>query len=269
VARGESTEFSERPVARGLRLQFQGDGLWAIWVDEPELLELGWGFLAGLAAEIFGGKDLLVALAAELGKWRELVARMPTTTTTAAIGILGELAVFRAALDNGHEAPCWVGRDGGPIDFRFGATECEVKTTLGLRHEHVVNGADQMQPSPGVQLYLLSLRIAPTETGTGSSVAGLFDELSERTANRHELEDSLRRRGVELFDPAATAEYILRSAPLLIDASTLPTITTGMLVAELGSGAARVSDLSYRLNVDGMPATDDQVCRPIAESTVL
>jgi hypothetical protein len=256
--------------ARGIRVHASASDQISIWIDEKELIELGWSLLQNVAAAVLAGTDVLIALEVELQRWRDLVTRLAITPVTAALGVLGELAVLRAAIRSGRDASSWVGRDGGSVDFRFGNTECEVKTTLGVRHEHLINSSDQLRPSPGSRLILMSLIVAATEIGNGSSVETLVADVVSAGIERIPLEEALaERRNVHLGDPAARASYIMRSEPFLVDAANMPAITQDVLAMALGPEAARVRDISYRLDLEGLTQARDEVLGEIVSKVEL
>jgi hypothetical protein len=242
----------------------------SIWIDEADLIELGWSLLEAVAASVLSGASLLDALEAELRRWRDLVSRLASTTVEAAIGVLGELAMMKSALVQGHDPSCWVGRDGGAIDFRLGRLECEVKTTLASRHEHMVNGSQQLQPSPRFQLVIVSLLIAPAEEGTGSSVQTLVSDLVGAGLQRAELEEALaQHRHVHLADAPARTFYILRAEPMVVDAKAVPAVTMEVLEKALGDQAARIRDITYRIDLQGLPTVDDATLATVTGGVTL
>lgn len=265
-----ASDVSLSRPARGLRLQPQAQGFAALWVEDPSLLEPGWSFLAGLAASVIAGTPFIPSLERELEKWRDLVSRLSTTSLVAAIGVLGELAVLCAAMNTGRDSTCWIGRDGGPIDFRFGDVECEVKTTLATRHEHIINGLTQLQPTLDTRLVVTSLVIAAAADGAGSSVASLVDRAEGLGVGWHDLVKSLAdNRDVHLGDQASQARYVLRRNPLLVDAFSIPAITPAVLETSWGSERSRIRDVSYRVDLEGLPSSFEQVVGDIAAKLVL
>jgi Putative PD-(D/E)XK family member, (DUF4420) len=260
--------ITPRP-ARGVRVQAFAPGEAAIWIDEEGLIELGWTLLENVAMEVLLGRSLIEALESELHRWRTLVSNMAATTVEATVGVLGELVVLRAALELGHDPSVWVGRDGGAIDFRIGKLECEVKTTVGGRHEHIINGSEQLQPSAGFQLAIVSLLLAASEEGSGSSLLTLLSDVIAAGLERRSLEESLAHRGVHVGDPATRTFYILRSIPLLIDSRQVPAVTMAVLHDALGEQSSRIRDVSYRVDLEGLATVDDPVLLKIAQEATL
>lgn len=265
---GDLEGITPRP-ARGVRVVAFAPGEAAIWIDEEGLIELGWTLLENVAMEVLLGRSLIDALESELHRWRTLVSNLATTTAEAAIGALGELAVLRAVLNRGHDTSAWVGRDGGAIDFRIGRIECEVKTTVGARHEHLINGTEQLQASPEFQLAIMSLQLGIAEKGTGTDLVTLVSDLVSGGIERRALEETLARRGVHLGDAATRTPYILRSAPLLVDSRQIPAVTMAVLHAALGEQSSRIRDVSYRVDLEGLAGVDDRLLIELAEGVSL
>lgn len=249
----------ERP-ARGIRLQAQAEaGLAAVWIEDVALLRPGFDFILSVAHRIIAGETILAAVEAELDAWRQLVARIAGTETIAAIGVLGELVVMRAALESGHDPSCWVGASAGPIDFRFASIECEVKTTTASSHEHMINGEHQLEPSASRRLFLLSLLVSGSESGSGTSVADLFADVVALGMDGAALEADLRReRKVSLADAASRLGYVLRPDPQAWEITPgFPALTSKTIQSALGSESGRIRDVSYRLRLDGLPNSAD------------
>jgi hypothetical protein len=247
-------------LARGVRIQPHGPDQTAVWIDEATLLKPGLDFLLLVSRRVIGnGEPIGEAVEAQLEAWRELVAGIVETQTAASIGVLGELAFLRAALELGHDVSCWVGIAGGAIDFRFGALECEVKTTTGAHHEHIIHGADQLQPSVGGSLVLVSILVAAAESGHGTSINQLIGDLAAHGVKRPQLEaELLSVRQVAVTDPIALRGFVLRNAPagFTIDEG-FPALTSKAIASLFGSQAARIRDVEYRLRLDGLPASTD------------
>lgn len=247
-------------VARGIRVQPHGPGQTAVWVDEPGLAKVGLDFLLVVSRRILQqGESLASAVEAQLEDWRQLVAAMAETEMAAAIGVLGELAVLRSALELGHDASCWIGMVGGAIDFRFGELECEVKTTSGSLHEHVIHGADQLQPSVGINLVLVSIQVAPAEHGHGTSLSDLVRDVAALGIERATLEeDLLATRRVSVWDPVAATGFVLRSPPAGFPVGVaFPALTANVIATLFGPDAVRIRDVKYRLRLDGLEVSRD------------
>jgi hypothetical protein len=247
-------------IARGIRLQPHGPAQTAVWVDEAGLLKPGLEFLLAVSRGVLGqGETTEDAVDAQLESWRDLVAAIAETEGAAAVGVLGELALLRAALELNHDVSCWVGMAGGAIDFRFGELEFEVKTTTGSLHEHIIHGEGQLQPSVGADLVLVSIVIAPAEIGHGTSINDLITDIAAHGVKQSQLEaDLLSLRKVSVADPVADRPFVLRVPPLgfVVDGG-VPAITSSALRSLFGQDAARIREVNYRLRFDGLPVSAD------------
>ena len=252
---GASPSTAVIRLARGLRLQPHAPGQAAVWVDDPALLRPGFDFLVAVCRRMSDhGEELQVAAEAQLDAWRELVAAITDTQPNAAIGVLGELAFLRASLELGHHASCWVGMTSGEIDFRFGGLECEIKTSTGSHHDHVIHGDNQLAPSPGAELVLVSILVAPAEHGLGTSIDQLVGDLSKRGLQRSALEAQLAgSRNVNVADPIARQGFVLRSVPQGFAVGMgFPALTADAVRVLYPAEGHRVRDIRYRLRLDGL-----------------
>jgi hypothetical protein len=242
----------------------------AIWVEDADLLELGWSFLRGVALRLILGEVLISALSAELDRWRDLVAPGSTTSQSAAVGVLGELVVLRAALALGHDVTVWAGATGGPHDFRWSQIDLEVKTTTSGAHDHLINGLAQLRPVEGHELFILSLSILETELGGGTSVSGAAHVLVQEGLSETWLLATLAKRGVSLGDQESRREYVLRDTPIAVEVATdLPVVTDTVLASAFGEEARRIGDVVYRLNLDGWPSTRDEDVQSLRAAVTL
>jgi hypothetical protein len=75
------------------------------------------------------------------------------------------------------------------------------------------------------------------------------------------LDAVLRNRGVTLADPESVREYVLAKRPLVIEVTTdLPRVTEEVLARF--AEAWRVSDVTYRLDLTGLPqASNEELLR--------
>jgi hypothetical protein len=256
VAQSSTPPSGVSRLARGLRFQPHAPGQAAIWIDDATLLRPGFDFLAAVARRMRDhGEPLREAVESQLEVWRDLVAAIHETEARAAVGVLGELAFLRAALELQHHASCWVGMTTGEIDFRFGALECEIKTSTGSHHDHVIHGDNQLAASPGSELVLVSILIASAEDGNGTSIVQLIDDLAKLGIDQVSLEDQLAKaRSVYVTDPIAHAAFVLRSAPEgFAVGPEFPALTAAAVRLMYPLDFQRIRDVQYRLRLDGLP----------------
>ncbi len=202
------------------------------------------------------------AILRALESWTQLLSRRKLLEGTEQTGLIGELCLLQALIKKqGHEGfYSWVGPVREPHDFRLGEIEIEVKSTTQLNRVHRIHGLDQLEPSPGIQLYLLSLQFEPAGNAKGGkSLVDRIREIRQLLAEHVELlntfESHLKNLGFDDADSIFyTAKLIFRGPPIIIpvDAS-FPKLTRQMVGQILTPGAAqRVSYVEYDLNVDGL-----------------
>ena len=175
------------------------------------------------------------------------------------LGLLGELLVLRALMKSQGQsaANAWVGPNGEPHDFRFGAVELEVKSTTHTSRRHVINGLAQLQHSPGRRLYVLSLQFAPAGGSPGFTLPALVADLRAALKD-HELAATLDRHlgslGYRNEDsPFYAAPFQLRAPALLVEVdAALPRLTASVLEGAWGSSSDRISEVQYVLTLDGL-----------------
>lgn len=206
------------------------------------------------------------ALRRSLRDWRALFEQLALLTPERQLGLLGELWLLDRLLDvNGADAlDAWTGPKGEAHDFRIGKNEFEVKTTSGEHRSHVISSDSQLIPSPGHDLYLVSLQFAAGGPD-GRSLHDVVDGLRSRTAmlgvaSRFE---QILEAGFQLM-PSNLVHYSrrmqLRSRPYLVPVTeSFPRITHSDVLALPRSEMVRVSDVRYRLDVEGLGWEDGTV----------
>jgi putative PD-(D/E)XK family protein DUF4420 len=223
---------------------------------------------AGIVTEDFElpGQTALGAFESAIRRWLELTSRIQLLSDEQQLGLQGELTFLHALIKTqGTQAVvAWTGRDPHlpeRHDFRLGNVDIEVKATRGSRRQHIIHGLEQLQPSKGHTLYLLSLRFEGAGLNAGKS---LYDEiqsirrsLGNASTERSEFENRLLLTGY--FDKDAEHYHdklIFADDPVLaIVDERLPKITKNILESALQPEiAGRIGDVSYRIDIDGIGA---------------
>ena len=177
------------------------------------------------------------------------------------VGLWGELWILRKLIAfHGSDAlGYWTGPIGEDHDLRFNNDEIEVKTTTGSARSHIISKSSQLEPSPDRTLHLLSLQLASGSGEGAFSLPQLVEDialsLSKNPDSKEKFKNLLEKLGYNFAHEAYYADVrMLRSEPMLIeiDKST-PRITQPLLSGALGGEmSARISDVKYRLNVEGL-----------------
>lgn len=206
--------------------------------------------------------DPLTAFRDTLNSWHILLRSTSMLTDDQQLGLLGELWMLKRLLArNGpHVIGSWTGPLSEEHDFRIGILDFEVKSTRSLKREHIISNLQQLQCSPGRRLFLLSLQF-----GLAPSILSLPKAVQEiRTAllnNDREsaLFESLLANGAGYRDEYASyysMTYFLRSQAILVPVDERFPKITPVTLANIAEGH-RISDVTYRLNIEGMGFTED------------
>lgn len=206
-----------------------------------------------------GEKDCLHALGLSLASFEALVAKATGISREAALGLYGELWVLESLARSGKaDAKAWIGPLREPHDLRIGAMELEVKTTGANARHHVIHGLNQLNPSPGHDLSLVSIRLGSPGSGAGRSldriVADLHDLFSARSEDAKQFRDTLKESQYERGQYECTVAYQLAAPPMEISVgSDFPIVDPGRLSEVLGKDAAgRVLDMRLVVNLEGL-----------------
>lgn len=226
----------------------------------PDLYPYFFAFALSIADGVqVDGATADVALRRSLRDWRALFEQLALLTPERQLGLLGELWLLDR-LVNVHGASAldsWTGPKGEAHDFRIGNHQFEVKTTSGERRIHVISSDSQLTPSPGHNLYLLSLQFAAGGTG-GRSLHDVVEALrfhltSLGVASRFEeiLESTFQLTSANLGHYSSRVQ--LRSRPYLIPVTeSFPRVTHHDVLSLPRPEMVRVSDVRYRVDVEGL-----------------
>ncbi len=221
--------------------------------------------LAGIVTEDFElpEQTALGAFESAMQRWLELTSRIELLSEEKRLGLQGELALLRALImSQGTQAVnAWTGRN--PLlaerhDFRLGNVDIEVKSTRNTRRQHIIHGLEQLRPSEGHKLYLLSLRFESAGLSGGRSLHDEIEQirsiLGADSIERSEFENRIVLSGYLDKDAQHYQDRIIfADAPVLaIVDDRFPKITRDMLEETLQPEiAGRISDVSYRIDIDG------------------
>jgi hypothetical protein len=224
-----------------------------------------YSFLLSVAGNIIGGSSPLVAVGGAVANWRHLLRPLALLTEEEQLGLLGELWLLeRLSSIRGAEAlSSWTGPLGEPHDFRQRATEIEVKATRSVRRQHVITNLAQLVPSPGHDLFVLSLQFEPAGSGKGISLASqvarlrevLSGALADVTQFNQRLENAWGYRDTDA--EYYTDTFQLRTTPVLVRVDDkCPSITPGLINTLGPERAQRISDVHYAVDLGGLGTSD-------------
>lgn len=208
----------------------------------------------------------LQAIEQRLASWKELLRAISTLSLEHQLGLLGELWLLQRLIDDrGTSAlDAWTGPHGEPHDFRMTGVELEVKSTRNRQRIHIINGLDQLLPSTGQQLHILSLQFEPAVTDDSYSLRQVVSQLRARLEHdnaRRKAFDSLLQDGCgyrDAHEQHYEARFRLRSIPVLVRVDDkCPRLTHGALRQAIGEAhEKRVADVRYTLNLEGLGTED-------------
>ena len=209
---------------------------------------------------ISGSMSATDAVASELQCFADLLAELPLLGVERQIGLLGELLFLeKLALIHGAKIlDSWGGPQGEPHDFRVDDHEFEVKTTVAPKRVHIIHGSEQLVPSKGCSLYLLSVLLGPPGSSAGFSLSGKVRDLKQLFAvdklRLGRFVAALEKVGLRKADlPHYLRKYSLRRALAVIPVDKkFPALTRPVVQQSLGALALRIDSLQYAVNVEGL-----------------
>ena len=99
-------------------------------------------------------------------------------------GLIGELWVLNELIDlyGPRFVEYWIGPTHQRHDFRFDDVELEIKTTNSKDRTHTISSVEQLEPTDGSVLYLISILLTSTtkSNSNATSVHDLFFEIQEK-----------------------------------------------------------------------------------------
>ena len=211
------------------------------------------------------GKDPLEAVSLELESLASLLEATPLLGMERQVGLLGELIVLERLIrrDGPELLSAWIGPRGEPHDFRLPEMELEVKTTTGTRRIHTINGTQQLIPTPGHTLHLVSVLLGSPGSGQGLSLAMQIEVIRLLIApaqhKNEEFETLLKACGYNSVDHSLYSRNFVLRRPLAIARidERFPALTYASLTAALEAKAARIEAVQYDVNIEGLESEED------------
>lgn len=202
------------------------------------------------------------AVSETIENWERLIRPEGALSEEEQVGLWGELWVVARLADQMAASlalSAWVGPLKEPHDFRLHEHEFEVKTTRRVQRQHTIHGLDQLTPSDGCSLSLISVQIEPTDEDSGltleSAVGTLRTVVSADAALGAQVEhvlDELRYRDdhAQLY----RQPYRLRSEVMTTAVGDgFPRLVRADVVKLLGPTAKLVENVRYEIDLSGWP----------------
>jgi hypothetical protein len=222
-------------------------------------------FAAAVAERVIVEKrPAIEAIGLELQCFADLLEEKAVLGIERQLGLVGEIIFLERLVEKrGMGAlDSWLGPTGEPHDFRLQALEFEVKTTVSPHRIHTIHGTEQLVPSKGCSLYLISVLLGPPGASDGFSLAEKVAQLSERfapmSARLTQFTTALEACGFRIADSGHyTRRFAIRRPMGLIPVDkTFPAITRPTIQSALGPLAPRIDSLQYDVSVEGLEHED-------------
>ena len=236
-----------------------------MWTDSRDLFRNFYDLATEIITEVVvEGIDPVAALGSAVARWDTLLARPSLLSEESQAGLFGELWLLeRLILVHGSPGvDAWVGPERQAHDFRVEDAEFEVKTTSGTRRVHTINGAGQLQPSPGSALYLLSLKL--TDAGSGgrtlaeavTSIDDLLGEVPDARGRFRAKLNALRYRDSDAPHYPRRRKLRDRAALILIE-DGIPRLTPEVLaLIDPRFAPERIERVTYDVDMDRLGFDD-------------
>jgi len=247
------------------RVRVEGGQFLQVSVTEQDLYLPMYQLINDVCSRVKAGQtDGASALKSALDGFERVVAKLAQPSKEAVIGLIGELWVLDSLL-SAREATvdAWIGQNKEMHDFRLIGVDLEVKTTTANSRTHTIHGLNQLRPSPGNALRLVSIQLGSAGLSDGFSLNDLVSKVEQRLAqdpwSLKKFQAQIGAFGVVLDGPECELKYKLASPPMIIeigrDTDEVPRDGLSSLLGD--DLAARARDVQFKLNVDGLGSTYD------------
>jgi len=227
-----------------------------------ELEEVFLSFIRTLLVDISNERDIFKVQALVMKKYDEWAAFFGTgnfgrESRSRVVGLIGELLVLEDLMEKlGREViHSWWGPIRHRHDFEFEHTAFEVKSSIDMISREVeIHGLTQLLSDEGRSLYLVYVKIQLDPRG--NNVSELVERLISKGISRFDLEEKLKKvvAGKEELEAAADFRFSNFTARFFLVDDSFPGIRPDNLSVET---KGRVSNISYRLNLDGLTSSPD------------
>lgn len=229
-----------------------------------QLLEFFFTFCCLLDDELTtSNKGLVKNILTVAKRWKDLV-KEERSLKDLEKGLLGELWFLEKLITflGPSVVRDWRGSEGDRHDFRIQNNEFEIKTTSSDKREHYISSIAQLEASKGCSLQLVSIQIAPTRSGKDTlSVNKLITKIKTKL-NSDDYTSMFNLKLKEYINDDLSAvlkmktNYVFSSEPMSMNVDkNFPRISkkefNDLKYSE------RISDIKYRLNVEGLGESCD------------
>ena len=204
------------------------------------------------------GEAMGTAIGRVLSSYRELLSALGRLSEHQELGLYGELLVLNhliGSIGEHRAVDSWRGPTREEHDFGLSDVDLEVKTTLSDDRSHRISSLTQLEPSPGRDLWLVSVQLTTRGMG-GTTLPELISWVADRLpAPVVQTRYAERLAGVG-WDAAHSHLYsrqFVQRSPVCVFKVTpeFPAITARRL-GSAGFPIERFSDVSYILHTAGL-----------------
>jgi Putative PD-(D/E)XK family member, (DUF4420) len=234
-----------------------------ISTKNPFLFRYFYLFGCALLDEIqLRGKSTDQALKVVSDQFRDLISEVSVLSDQKQTGLIGELCFLRtlASIYGWPQAlASWHSDERSEHDFDLGEVDLEVKSTLSEKRSHIIGSLTQLNPTSGRALYLVSYQFTKAGTGNPMTLTSLHDEvLASIKINSPNLSTRFESRVHSAgWQDEHRSFYRLkvrvRTSPMLMAVDQgFPALVPAVLGGFSPEMLVRISDVSYRLDVEGL-----------------
>lgn len=237
-----------------------------IQTSEPELFRPFFAFLLDVGNRVqLDGQQPVAAFNAALASWRRMLAGGNVLSDDFQAGLAGELWVLDRLMRGSDPTAvdAWTGPDRDAHDFRLATTELEVKTTSGEHRRHTINRLDQLEPSSGLALHLVSIQVEGAGLADGWSLGDQVDAIRKLVTGHPAAKAFEQKLGDWGWSDRERVHYPrrrrLRTPARLVPVDDeCPRLVSGILEPALGSLVHRIDQVTYRLDVESLGVEDGE-----------
>lgn len=204
------------------------------------------------------GESFALAVDSVLSGLEEILLGRGGLSLEKQVGLFGELVVLvslAAATDGEIALSAWRGPDREEHDFGLADADLEVKTTSSESRSHWISSLSQLLPSPNRPLFVASIQLTAAGSEPGSSLPQLVETARSLIPTpTSQLEDGLKRAGYhDRHADLYRVRWRLRSEPTFFAVDEdFPALTPARVLPSVPA-AARIKDVRYRVDLDGLP----------------
>jgi hypothetical protein len=214
--------------------------------------------IESIVSHLREGDSFRAAVSESIADMEDLLANRSRLSDEQETGLWGEMLLLEhlvGRLGDSIASEVWLGAAGSEHDFSFAGFEAEVKTTRSEARRHHISSDTQLHPSPGRDLYLVSIQatLAGAASG-GRTLPKIVEDIrSVLTSSVDRFDAALHDLGYRYEDADLyRTELQLRSTPraYFVD-DDFPSVTRSRIEAVVPN-LQLISDLRYQVDVGGL-----------------